>query len=71
MPVIIAVGCYCRAFDQPLHVTRPDDKDAERFLRYFRQRITGLSQNPDADPRPLELECPRNTTLDLGVNSTK
>ena len=35
VPVVLALGCCCCAIDQPRHVARPDDKDAERFLRHF------------------------------------
>ena len=44
---------------------RPDDKDAERFLKYFCQLVKRYGQNPDADPRHPEPECPRDTTLDF------
>ena len=63
--MVRALGGYCRAFDQPRRVPRPDDKDAERFLRYFRQLVKSLRQNPNADPKSLERECPRDTTLYL------
>ena len=35
VPVVITLGGCCRAFYQQRHVARPDDKDAERFLRHF------------------------------------
>ena len=44
---------------------RPDDKDAERFLRYFCQLVRRLGQNPDADTGPIDPECPCDTTLDI------
>ena len=47
----------------------PDPTNAERFLRYFCQLAKRLEQTPDADPRPIELECPRDTTLDLEAKS--
>ena len=65
VPVVLALGgCSC-SFDQPRHVARPDNKDAERFLRHFCQLVRRLGQNSDADPKPIEPECPRDTTLDL------
>ena len=39
VPVVLYLGCCCRAFDLPRYTPRADDKDAERFLRYFRQLI--------------------------------
>ena len=65
VPVVLALGGCCRAFDQPRHVARIDDKKAERFLRHFCQLVRKLGQNPDADPKPIETECPRDITLDL------
>lgn len=35
VPVIFFFGCCCRAFDLPLHSLRTDDKDIERFMRYY------------------------------------
>ena len=69
MPVVLALGVCCCAFDQPRRVPRPDDKDAERFLRHFCQLFRRLGQNPDADPKPIEAECFRDTTLDLEAES--
>ena len=71
LPVVLALnGCY-RAFHQPRHVARPDEKDAERFLRHFCKLVRRLGRNPDADPKPLEPECPRDTTLDLKVEGVR
>ena len=71
MPVVLALGGCCRAFDQPRHVARPDDKDAERFLRHFCQLVKRLGLNPDANSKPLEPECPRDTTLDLEAEGVR
>ena len=65
MPVVLALGGYCRAFDTGRRVPRPDDKDAERFLRYFRQLVRRLGQDPYADLKPLETDCSLDTTLNL------
>ena len=53
--VLYLNGC-CRAFDLPRYTPRADDKDAERFLRYFRQLVDRFGQNPDADPKPSSLK---------------
>ena len=71
VPVLLALGCCCRAFDQPRRVPRPDDNDAEHFLRFFRQLARRLGQNPDANQRPIEPKCPRDTTLDLKAESVR
>ena len=65
MPVVLTFAGCCRAFDKPRHVARPDDKDAERFVRHFCLLVWRLGSNPDAGPKPLETECPRDTTLNL------
>ena len=69
--VVLALGGCCRAFDQPRHVARPNDKDAELFMRHFCQLVRRLGQNPEADPKPLEPECPRDTTLDLEAEGVR
>ena len=71
VPVVLALGGCCRAFDYPRHVPRPDDKEAERFLKYFCQLVRRYGQNPDADPRPPEHECPRDMTLDLTTDGVR
>ena len=69
--MVLALGGWCRAFDQPRHVARPDDKDTERFLRHFCQLARRLGQNPDSDPKLLEPECPRDTTLNLKAEGVR
>ena len=69
--VVLALGGCCFAFDQPRHVARPNDSDAERFLRHFCQLVRRLGQNFDADPKPLEIEWPRDTTLDLEAEGVR
>ena len=69
--MVLALGGCCRAFDQPRNETLTDDKDAERFLRHFCQLVRRLGKNPDADPKPLEPECPRGTTLDLEAKDVR
>ena len=65
VPVVLAIGGFCRAFVQPRHVPRHDNKDAERFLKYFCQLVRRYEKTPYADPKPPKPECPRDTTLDL------
>ena len=69
--MVLALGGCCRAFDQPRHVARPDDNNAERFLRHLCQLVRRLGQNPDANPKPLEPECPRDITLDLEAEGVR
>ena len=71
VPEVLAFGGCCRTFDHPRRVSRPDDKDAEIFLRYFCQLAKRHGQNFDADTRPIEPECPRDTTLDLEVEGVR
>ena len=63
--MVLVLGNCCRAFDQPRHVARPDDKDVERFLRHCCQLVRRLKQNSYTDPKPLKPECFCDTTLDL------
>ena len=68
--MVLYLGYCCRAFDRPWHQPRTDDKDAKRFLRYFRALVVQYHQDPDADPKALKTDCPRYRTLDweaLGV----
>ena len=71
VPAILAIGGCCRAFYQPRHVPRPDDKDAECLLRHFCQLVRRLGQNPDAEPKPIEPERSRDTTLDLEAEGVR
>ena len=69
--VVLALGGCCRALDQPQRVPRHENIDAERVSRYFCQLVRRLEQNPDADLRLIEPECPRDTTLDLETGGVR
>lgn len=71
VPVILSLRGCCRAFDLPSHTSRTDNKDAERFLRHFRQFVVSHHRDPDADPKPLAPECPGDTNLDIEENGAK
>ena len=62
---VIVIGYCCRAFNLPHHVSRTDEKDAERFLPHYRQLVVRLHQDFDADPRPLAPKCPHDDILNI------
>ena len=71
VPVVLYLGGCCQAFDYPRYTPRVDGKDAERFLRYFRQLVVRYGQNPDADPKLIEPEDPRDNTINLEAEDVR
>ena len=52
VPVVLALGGSCRALDQPQHVPRPDDNNAERFLRHSASWLGGMDNTLTLTPGP-------------------
>ena len=69
--VVLYLGGCCRAFDLPRYTPREDNKDAERFLRYFRQLVVRFGQNPDADFKPFAPEDFRDNTINLEAEGVR